>query len=108
MGERLAVEKLHGEELQRLAVGRLAGEELEYATDVWVRHPTGEQHFPTEPLHHTRVPSQSREDGLHRHTAAELAVPGFVDFSHSSTRDGAKHLEASRQALAHAQPRAVA
>ena len=55
VGERLALEELHGEEVDGDSAGRRRVVQLVDAADVRMAHPAGEQHLAAEALHGRRV-----------------------------------------------------
>ena len=106
-GERLPLQELHSEEMDRDALGGPGVVELEHVADVGVRHPPGEEHLPAEALQGGGLGEERAPDDLQGHPRPEAQVLGLVDGTHAATGDEADDGEAPGEQLVRTKSRKV-
>ncbi len=107
LGQRLAVEQLHGEEhdlvgragphitgLALSAVEGLVAEDVVNPAHVRMRHLAREVHLALEHRDRALVLGDAREDRLERYAFVQLEILGFVELAHAALRDIADDAEA--------------
>ncbi len=105
LGQRLTVQKLHGDEGDRLPLGSWTLVEVEDPADVGMGDPPGELYLAPEALEQALDARRRCADRLQRDRGVQSQVPRLVDLPHSPTPDEADELEPVQEKLALVQRR---